>query len=558
MYSGTCGNWGKYFFFSFILISIILSNNSINALTFHGHTTDLDVYRFTQILDVSENEDIDIWTIIQLRFNQSEDRTDDYYLYLDLYPIKGDVEVFPEISPYKDYIKEPIIQTEKDPSIKFYIDGSVNKKYEYYTFAFRYHVSSEVITETNQWYESFIQWQLTHYSGIPQTIGNYVRIFIVLPENIEFVDKGDYSVYDDIPKSLISSSYLSYDYNKTVHETIYVEKLNETIFKGGKYLFKSAPEEVSTSISYKMFTPKWYFTLILTMICTVVAICFGIWSALYKPKKFSKIILLMIATSIGSSISSGILFTELKIALTIQIAWISLIVAVFTIHNSERNTKKTNKLILIFESNMRQIMLDIKNVITDFRKEYKIGTKELKKLITKAVDEQQTSEKTIKEARESVAKLESKPIKQKEIRQKIKTTSFRNDTMFLVKTIIEEIKNQFPNLYSGTIHDDKKIIEVDVIFELPDKLIPVEIKRYPKRLIGNHVPRKLIESMKFIMQQTSTNEALLIIMNPGIRKDAYKILKEGCLPNRLHIIHGSKTPIIKRRLIKLLKELKNR
>jgi hypothetical protein len=72
----------------FIILSLILSITSISLFTkaddIKAYSANLEIYRFIEIIDVSENGSTDVWILILLRFNQSINNTYDYELNFSL------------------------------------------------------------------------------------------------------------------------------------------------------------------------------------------------------------------------------------------------------------------------------------------------------------------------------------------------------------------------------------------------------------------------------------------------------------------------------------------
>lgn len=108
----------------------------------------------------------------------------------------------------------------------------------------------------------------------------------------------------------------------------------------------------------------------------------------------------------------------------------------------------------------------------------------------------------------------------------------------LLTTIANEIDEFGLSPKSGTVFDGIRTEHVDAVIENIDGDIPIELKVYPKRIIDNNLPPRLVEQMNYIMRIMRTNESVLIILSPGIEDKARNRIETMFLPKKIKLIHG--------------------
>lgn len=546
--------------FSLLLI-ILLSNISssyVSAETIPAHTTDLNIYRFTEIIDVCKDGSVNIWIIVILRFNQEENRSSDYFVKFSLYPTKKEsITVYPVDKLYSNFFSYSIVSEDK-VTIEFDFDKNINKNFEYFSFAFKYQVDEgHIVKKISKWDEPYDRWKLNHYIGIPQTISNYIRLCIILPEETILQNIEGYIEDDSIPEAIELTSYLKFDQNKTIHNEKYIEDLNNTIYQNGIFLYKIKLEEISSVFefsTYQTLSSTWAILLGIVILGMIIVIILAILSAIKKTDKFLRMLIGMIWFSGFSFVVSYCYFRDVKIAITLLIACTSIVIAVFSIYFSKKNSDKTNRAISISEENMKNVLAEIKRLINDFEKKQMQSNKNLSRKIDGLPE---LVNRITNRSREEIPALEENEANREKLKGKIKTKKFRDETSSLLKMIVSEIKKYFPDTGSGFIEYLGGGKQIDFLIQLPEKIIPIEVKKYPKKIIANHLPNELAKTMNFLMGQVGTDESALIIMNPGISQDATKILIRQCYPNKLHIIKGTKVRTVRQNLIRFLKYLKN-
>lgn len=99
-----------------------------------------------------------------------------------------------------------------------------------------------------------------------------------------------------------------------------------------------------------------------------------------------------------------------------------------------------------------------------------------------------------------------------------------DDTITARENKVQELIKEFTEKKFKFISKPSGIISPDIIFKKNDKVIPVEIKIYPKKLILNDLIDKLRKQMYNYMNRFDTDNSILILYAPDITKKAYKEL----------------------------------
>lgn len=98
----------------------------------------------------------------------------------------------------------------------------------------------------------------------------------------------------------------------------------------------------------------------------------------------------------------------------------------------------------------------------------------------------------------------------------------------------------------------QQIIRPDfVAIKKDEKIIPIEVKYYMKRVVGNELPSKLVNQMKKYMDNMNIDESILIISSE-VTPEALKLFKELSGKNKIHIIVGHTKEELKSQLVNVL------
>lgn len=532
--------FNRPYLFLVLFLIILLYNSLVQAETIPEHTTNLNVYRFTQVLDVSEYGNIDIWLLIQLRFEEDETPNNDYVLKFEIYPTDEKIEILPNNPKYFNYLNNTTTQTGYESYVRFVIDKSVSQEYEYFSFGCKYKpregsVSKKVSIEG----ESYDRWRLNHYSGIHQSIGNYVRKFIITPESVIIDDLGDFVTNDDALDKFEQFVELRYsDYEKPM-EIIPIPEFEDIQESDVQILFQISLEEVQTTLEYQIFHRPPLEFLIFIFVITCLALCLIAGYVIKKNskdiKKFTIIIVGAFIFACITALTSFFVYGDIPIMVGILVALLAFILGVYTLGTSKHYADKTEGLIHNFERRQNRRFDGVGQSIKDI---------------------QDLVHRTLSETEESIPLQEEKSSKQRELKDEIKKPEYRDETLKLVKMITSEIQQFFPVKSEVLLHAKDK--RIDLLIELPDEnVIPVEIKRFSKRLVKETLPNKIVQMLKGAMKEYDAKESIVIIMNKGVGKKAEQVFKDVS-PETIYLIKGKTVEIIQKRLIKLLIEIKKR
>jgi len=511
----------------FIIIILFSCLHRTDAEIIHNHSTNINI-RYTEIIDISEKGNADIWAVIRFKFleNHSENP---YFLDFKIDPHTNDntIKVYPDESneTFGRYIGYKIEEYDDEKIVHIKLNASVSENYQYYSFVFHYKLPAPYLAEKiSKSFEGGERWVINHKIYIPNDLNYYIRLAVILPKGADIQNPDLFIQYKGIPKGI--DSVLELDYQKWGNiskEEYFPMPFNISIFKNKLVLYdNNAPNSVRIFERYTL--PNEALLIfgrvipLVSLVVSVIALIIGI------IRNKDKIIERYIP---GSVIIFGVivLFSFIWVIIDLLanvLRLLMLLLALVAIVLTLQTTSLVNRL----RNEQRERDNNLMRELSDLK------------------------------ASDTISDLGSEG--EKIYAKKSDINDLKSRYLELISSLSKEIDRwgQYPSSMSlGKRYKGKTI---DFVLDTKDGYIPIEVKVYPKRIIGNNLPYKLREMMKSLTNLINANTALLVVLNPGITAKAKEIIQKPDDDIRIDILQDEKIEKLVIKFRRYLNHLKPR
>lgn len=271
-----------------IINFLIFPASSTSFYNSSNNTNEWEIFRWYEIYNISNSEEIYGWTIIQINLLE-KNATGDIYLEFEIPAINNSiVYYYPNISDVQ-FKRE---QSDKDVYIIFTADNSIFKNYSTFEFAISYKIRPEsFLQKKSEWYESIIKYRFeTNLYIIDEILPKgkkwnspIINIYLLLPDYVNLATPENFSI---VPKDKIPSLNNVHANNRTaIEQKIYsniVEKPvdlpslepNEKNYLLIRYIEGSSPGYIYFEYSFtnKEIVFYTFFAVVLGIFSFIIAI----------------------------------------------------------------------------------------------------------------------------------------------------------------------------------------------------------------------------------------------------------------------------------------------
>jgi len=513
----------------FIIIIFISCFYRVDAEIIHNHSTNINM-RYTEIIDISENGNANIWAII--RFKLPENHSENPYFLdfkIDSHVNNSTIEIYPDVSneTFGNYLQYKIEEYDEDEKfVHITLNASVSEKYQYYSFLFHYIIPPPYLAEKiSKSFEEGDRWIINHQVYVPNDLNHYVRLAIILPKRADIQNPKLFIQYEGMPKGI--ESVLELDYQKWGNiskKEYYPLPFNSSLFENKLVLYNNnAPNSVTIFERYTLPNESSLFfgriIPLLGLVISAVALFIGI---IKNKDKF-------------------IIKWHSPISVTIP-GLIALFLLTWVIVDLLPNILKVLTLLLALAAIV--LSLQTTSLVNIFRNEQR----ERDNVLMRELSDIKASE-TATDMRQ-----EEKEI----VINKTEINDLKSRYFELIRSLSKEIDKwgQYPSSMSlGKQHKGRTI---DFVLDTEDGPIPIEVKVYPKRIINNNLPHKLRSTMRMLANLLNANTALLVVLNPGITSEAKEIIQKPDDDIRIDILQDEKIEKLVIKFRRYLNHLKPR